>query len=71
MGEVGRVIPIGWHHRVGDRVRLVYANHAVPWRGKVGVVVTRFGKGGGPRNFAVDVDGVVVVVPGGNMRAMD
>ncbi len=60
---------MGWHHRKGNRVRLVYRSPLAPHRGHEGIVVVRPGRGKGPRNFLVALDsGITVVVPGGNMR---
>lgn len=61
---------MGWHHRPGDRVRLVYRSPLPPYRGQEGTVLVRPNmKKKGPRNFAVALDsGITVVVPGGNLR---
>lgn len=64
---------MGWHHRPGDRVRLVYRKTrdpaTFPYRGNEGTVRIRAGRGRGPKNFLVELDaGPVVVVPGGNQR---
>lgn len=65
---------MGWHHRKGDRVRLVYRKVKgevdFPYRGATGTVPIRPSmKKRGPRNFGVALDsGTVVVVPGGNLR---
>ena len=60
---------MGWHHRKGDRVRLVYRQREMPYRGHEGIVVVRPGRGRGPRNFLVALDsGTKVVVPGGNLK---
>ena len=62
-----------FHPRIGQRVRLHYAKHAasiMPHHGKVGVV-RLVGSGPGPRNVGVEVDGRTVVVPRGNLVAVD
>lgn len=60
---------MGWHHRPKDRVRLVYRRDGFPYKGRTGTVLSRFGKGGGPKNFAVALEsGPVVIVPGGHLK---
>lgn len=59
------------HPKPGQRVRLRYARkyaHLFPFHGKVGVVeIVGRGK---PRNHGVELDGVIVVVPAGNLVAV-
>lgn len=53
----------------GQHVRLRYAKrfaHLFPLHGAVGVVRI-VGRGRGPRNHGVEIDGVIVVVPAGNL----
>ena len=62
-----------FHPRIGQRVRLHYIKRAapiMPHHGKVGVVQV-VGSGPGPRNVGVEVDGRTVVVPRGNLIAVD
>ena len=62
-----------FHPRIGQRVRLHYAKRSasiMPHHGKVGVV-RLVGSGPGPRNVGVEVDGRTVVVPRGNLVAVD
>lgn len=60
---------MGWHHRAGDRVKLVYRNPVSVHKDQEGTVSIRPGKGKGPRNFGVLLDsGIMVVVPGGHMK---
>lgn len=54
----------------GQRVQIWYRKSAastMPHQGHVGVVMC-VGRGPGPRNAAVRLDDVVVVVPRGNLR---
>jgi hypothetical protein len=62
-----------FHPKPGERVRLHYRRQDVPWRpwhGRVGVVA-RVGRGPGPINVGVLIDGVLVVVPRGNIVRVD
>lgn len=62
---------MAWHHRPGDRVRLVYAKWASPYKGQEGAVLVR-ARGPKCKNFLVLLDsGVKVVVPGGNLRGSE
>lgn len=62
---------MAWHHRPGDRVRLVYRLPWSPWKGATGTVRVRGRpRRGTPLNFLADLDGGgMVIVPGGNLRA--
>ena len=62
-----------FHPRVGQHARLHYAKRMAalaPHHGKVGVVRV-VAKGPGPRNVGVEIDGRVIVVPRGNLVAVD
>ena len=61
-----------FHPRVGQRVRVHYAKAfatSMPHHGKSGVVRI-VAKGPGPRNVGVEIDGHLVVVPRGNLVAV-
>jgi len=52
--------------RIGQRVQCWYKNRALPLHGKIGIVtVVSRGK---PRNHGVTIDGMLYVVPCGNLR---
>lgn len=56
--------------KVGQLVQCWYAKkfaHLWPYHGKVGVVRI-VGRGPGPRNHGVEIEGQLVVVPAGNLR---
>jgi hypothetical protein len=58
---------------IGMKVRIHYRKDLaplMPWHGMVGLVVMR-ARGRGPRNHGVDVGGVLVVVPAGNLQKAD
>ena len=62
-----------FHPRIGQRVRVHYGRSAaarMPWHGRVGVV-RLVGHGPGPRNVGVEIAGRVIVVPRGNLVAVD
>lgn len=62
-----------FHPRIGQRVRIHYAKRSaaiMPHHGKTGVV-RLVAHGPGPRNVGVDMDGRTVVVPRGNLVAID
>jgi len=62
-----------FHPRPGQRVRIHYAKRSapiMPHHGKVGVV-RLVSSGRGPRNVGVEVDGRTVVVPRGNLIAVE
>ena len=62
-----------FHPRLGRHVRLHYARHAaasMPHHGKVGVVRI-VSVGPGPRNVGVEIDGQLIVLPRGNLVAVD
>lgn len=62
-----------FHPRIGQRVRLHYARRVapvMPHHGKVGVVRV-VSTGAGPRNVGVEINGRTVVVPRGNLVAVD
>lgn len=56
-----------WQPRPGQCVRLHYRWRTMPLHGRTGVVVC-FGRGPGPRNVGVEVDGSLYVVPRGNLQ---
>lgn len=56
---------MAWHHRPGDRVKLVYSKDWSPYKGRMGTVLIRPGRGKGPRNFKVTLDDGPVVVSQG------
>lgn len=59
------------HPRIGQRVTLRYAKKFArlwPHHGRQGVVLAK-GRGPGPRNHLIDLGGVPVVVPCGNLTA--
>ena len=61
-----------FHPRPGQRVRVHYAKGAaatMPYHGRVAVVRT-VANGPGPRNVGVEIDGHLVTVPRGNLRAI-
>ena len=61
-----------FHPRVNQCVRIHYRKAlaaAMPYHGKAGVVRI-VAKGPGPRNVGVEIDGLLVVVPRGNLVAM-
>ena len=61
-----------FHPRSGQRVRIHYAKRsasAMPHHGKFGVVRT-VSRGPGPRNVGVEIDGLIVVIPRGNLVAV-
>jgi len=61
-----------FHPRIGQRIRVHYAKGAaatMPFHGKTGVV-RGVSRGPGPRNIGVEVDGGLVVVPRGNLVAV-
>jgi hypothetical protein len=56
--------------RIGQRVRLHYAakwRPFAPHHGREGIVVAR-SRGPGPRNHVVNVDGVLVCIPCGQLQ---
>ena len=58
--------------RVGQRVRIHYARRSasiMPHHGRTGVVRI-VAKGPGPRNVGVEIDGLLVMVPRGNLAAV-
>ena len=62
-----------FHPYVGQRVRIHYAKRSapvMPYHGKTGVV-RLVGHGPGPRNVGVETDGRTVVVPRGNLVAIE
>ena len=62
-----------FHPRPGQRVRIHYAKRSasiMPHHGKVGVV-RLVSSGRGPRNVGVEIDGLTVVVPRGNLIAVE
>ena len=62
-----------FHPRPEQRVRIHYAKRSasvMPHHGKTGVVRI-VAKGPGPRNVGVEIDGKVVVVPRGNLVAIE
>ncbi len=62
-----------FHPRPGQRVRIHYARRSaslMPNHSKIGVVRTVSG-GPGPRNAGVGIDGRTVVVPRGNLIAVE
>jgi len=62
-----------FHPRMGQRVRVHYAKRraaVMPYQGKVGVVRV-VSRGPGPRNTGVEIDGQLVVVPRGNLVAVE
>jgi len=62
-----------FHPRPGQRVRIHYAKRSasiMPHHGKVGVVRT-VSYGPGPRNIGVEIDGRIVVIPRGNLVAVE
>ena len=62
-----------FHPRPGQRVRIHYAKRSasiMPHHGKVGVV-RLVSSGPGPRNVGVEIDGLTVVVPRGNLIAIE
>lgn len=57
---------------VGQRVRVHYAKATapqMPYHGRTGVVRI-VATGRGPRNVGVEIDGVIIVIPRGNLVAM-
>lgn len=61
-----------FHPKVGQHVRVHYAQRAaphMPYHGKYGVVRI-VSRGPGPRNVGVEIDGQIVVIPRGNLVAM-
>ena len=62
-----------FHPRPGQRVRIHYAKRSasiMPHHGKVGVV-RLVSSGPGPRNVGVEIDSLTVVVPRGNLIAVE
>ena len=62
-----------FHPHSGQRVRIHYAKRSasiMPHHGRVGVVRV-VSRGPGPRNVGVDLDGRTVVVPRGNLVAIE
>ena len=62
-----------FHPRIGQHVRIHYAKRIaafMPHHGKTGVV-RLVGHGPGPRNVGVETDGRTVVVPRGNLVAIN
>ena len=62
-----------FHPRPGQRVRIHYAKRSasiMSHHGKVGVV-RLVSNGPGPRNAGVEVDGRIIVVPRGNLVAIE
>jgi len=62
-----------FHPRPGQCVRIHYAKRSafiMPHHGKVGVVRI-VSRGPGPRNVGVEIDGQTVVVPRGNLIAVE
>ena len=62
-----------FHPRPGQRVRIHYAKRSasiMPYHGKAGVVRIVC-SGPGPRNVGVEIDGQTVVVPRGNLVAVE
>lgn len=58
-----------YHPRVGTDARIHYAKDRrsqFPHHGRIGRIVS-VGKGPGPRNVGVLIDGATVVVPRGNL----
>ena len=61
-----------FHPRIGQRVRVHYAKataETMPFHGKTGVVRV-MSNGPGPRNVGAEIDGALVVVPRGNLVAI-
>jgi len=61
-----------FHPRPGQRVRIHYAKRSasvMPHHGMTGVVRS-VGRGPGPRNIGVEIDGRTVVIPRGNLVAI-
>lgn len=52
--------------KVGQRVQCWYRDRTMPLHGLIGVV--RIAGRGRPRNHGVEVGGVLVVIPAGNLR---
>jgi len=62
-----------FHPRPGQRVRIHYAKRyaaVMPHHGKTGVV-RMVARGPGARNVGVEIDGDAVVVPRGNLVAIE
>ena len=62
-----------FHPREGQHVRVHYAPRAagvMPHHGRAGVVRI-VARGPGPRNVGVEIDGRLVVVPRGNLVAVE
>jgi len=62
-----------FHPRPGQRVRVHYAKRSasvMPHHGAAGVVRI-VSRGPGPRNVGVEVNGRVVVIPRGNLVAVE
>lgn len=65
----GKILMIS-NPKIGQNVVCWYRkSHKNKYHGKSGVVIIR--SSGKPRNHAVDVGGVVVVVPCGNLQSPD
>jgi len=62
-----------FHPHIGQRVRIHYAKRSapvMPHDGKTGVV-RLVAHGPGPRNVGVETDGQTIVVPRGNLVAIE
>lgn len=58
------------HPKIGQAVQVWYRREVapgMPYHSRMGRVVTK-GRGPGPRNHAVEIEGCVVMVPCGNVR---
>lgn len=55
--------------RIGSQVQVWYragARELMPWHGRVGVI--RVASRGKPRNHGIEIDGLLIAVPCGNLR---